>query len=208
MSVFAETVWMELLCSEQSAALRHVPLVWDRGWLPGGRSRSQPVHSPAPDTRFHGKTKVLLLHSVPSRQHLIMHLWAAHLSFGSHVRLRFPEQQQQTSGGRGAWGPRKRLSVLRGTDKSWGLQCLDEGGEDSPLSPPWAAVLARSLSLPVAPPEWDWTGEVSADRLWKRSRLQCWDTWWEQRGAGLPESSASAVESRLSAGASLSGGLH
>lgn len=59
---------MEVLCSEESAAVRHAPLIWDRGWLSGGRSRSQPVHSPAPDTHFHGTAKVLLWHSVLSRK--------------------------------------------------------------------------------------------------------------------------------------------
>lgn len=139
---------MELLCSDQSAALRHVPFIWDRGWLSGGRSCSRPVQSPAPDTRFHGKTEVLLLHSLLPHQHLNnAPLRGSSSCRLCHVRRRFPEQQQQTRGGRGAWGPRKETECLRGTDKSWGLHCLGEGGEHSPLSLPRLADLSFSLSL-------------------------------------------------------------
>lgn len=117
----------------------------------------------------------------------------------------------------GAAATNKRRTRSLGTQEK--IECLERDRQELGLAVSWwrgrrlsalpsLSQRSRSLALPVAPPEWDWTGEVSADRLWKRSRLQCWDTWWEQRGAGLPESSASAVESRLSAGASLSGGLH
>lgn len=157
--------------SSAAKSLQPWGMLWDRGWLSGGRSRSQPVHSPAPDTHFHGTAKVLLWYSVLSRQPLLMHLCAAQLFIGSHVRLCFPKQRQQrrqrqqTRRGRGAPGTQRTTQWLRGTDKSGADSVLMKEEKTLPLSAilkaaVLACLLARSLSLPVVPPEWDWPGQV------------------------------------------------
>jgi len=115
-----KAVWWEVLCSEDSdsAGLRHAPLIWDGGWLSGGGSPSQPVHSPAADARFHGRQGVAL-RSVRTRQHLV-DLWAAHLLWSSRARRSLSKQRQQTRSRSGARGPTRthtRALTHTGTKK-------------------------------------------------------------------------------------------
>lgn len=60
-AVFCTAAGLEVLCSDPPAALRHALLIWDRSWRSGGRSRYQPVRTPAQDAHFHDKAVALLL---------------------------------------------------------------------------------------------------------------------------------------------------
>lgn len=155
----------ERLCEWMSgAALRHAPPAPGRGAvLSGGGSRSQPVHSPAPDARFHGKKKeakqkTVIKGSVPSRQ-LSLSTTRARLFLASHVRLRF--SRSSSGGGSGAsavTAPRGRGAfsgwvgclgmrweeggvIQRGTDKS-------KGGGGGGRRGGYSVLMDTSLSSP------------------------------------------------------------
>lgn len=162
---FGRTIWMLVLCSEESAAVRHAlgqRLALRRQVPLSARTFPCTGHT----LPWHSKGVALVLSPVSSTP-----VNAPLLFIGSHVRLCFPKQRQQrrqrqqTRRGRGAPGTQRTTQWLRGTDKSGADSVLMKEEKTLPLSAilkaaVLACLLARSLSLPVVPPEWDWPGQV------------------------------------------------
>lgn len=207
MSDCGKTVWWELLCNEEteSAGLRHAPLIWDRGWLSGGRSPSQPVHSPAPAAHFHVQQGVAL-RSVLTHQHLR----AAQL-FSALLCVFTPDdsnnkQQEKRSSGTKTKNKNTRLSDSERGQRRVGLfQCLVKGGEDEKRYPRY---FSRRRCSPGSS-EWVCADRASFSGLpLEKIPLTVLRHLVEAARSGLPVNSASAVEEQAAVcRSSLSGGL-
>lgn len=109
---------------------------------------------------------------------------APHAIFGSPVRLHSRRQQQQTRG-KAELGDKKQQQLSDSERGQRRVGAFSESGGREEDEKRYPVTLAADAALLAPLNESVRTGQVSAACLWKRSRSQCWDTWWKQRGAGF-----------------------